>query len=250
MDPEFWGKSSSQRLSSVRRYFNIFLLLYTKYLIAGRNVEAHDLAMNINQPDFIYFIRQFLYEQLHTNSASTDVSNPRLPAFHERVSVYPSAVATFYAPSDICGIGGMRCERIRSVSSWRGGPSCHDCVFLETDPDAEGMRGLDIARVRLFFSFIFQGIFYPCALVQWFSHMGNGPDKDTGMWIIKPESDLDSSPNMSVIHLDTILCGAHLIGVYGKHFLPRQLSFTESLDVFRAYYVNKYIDHHSYEIAF
>ena len=147
-------------------------------------MDAHKLAADIQQPDFIYLIRRFLRDQLHLNSATSDDSQPRLPSFHERVSVYPSAVATFYAPSDICGTGGMRCERIRSIPSWRGGPGRHDCVFLETDPDAEGMRGLDIARVRLFFSFKFRGKFYPCALIQWFSRMGNRPDEDTGMWVV------------------------------------------------------------------
>lgn len=205
-------------------------------------MNVHDLANNINQPDLVYLIRRFLHEQLFPNSS--DDSHPRLPAFDERVHAYPSAVATFHAPSDLCGTGGMRRERIRSMPSWRGGPYRHDCVFLETDPNAEGMRGLDVARVRQFFSFKFQGRFYPCALVQWFSRMGNEADENTGMWIVKPD------PNLSVVHLDTILRAAHLIGVYGKQLMPKQLSFSQSLDIFRAYYVNKYIDHHSFEIAF
>jgi hypothetical protein len=219
-------------------------------LITGRSIKAHVLAAEINQPDFVYFIRQFLYDQLHANSPSSDISEPRLPVFDERISIYPSAVATFYAPSDLCGTGGMRCERIRSVSSWRGGPARRDCVFLETDPEAEGMRGLDVARVHLLFSFKFRGNFYPCALVQWFSRMGNGPDDDTGMWVVKPDSNPGGLPNISVVHLDTILRAAHLIGVYGRHFVPRQVVLTQSLDIFRAYYVNKYIDHHAFEIAF
>lgn len=144
----------------------------------------------------------------------------------------------------------MRRERIRSVPSWRGGPGRHDCVFLETDPDVKGMRGLDIARVRLFFSFKFRSKFYPCALIQWFSRMGNRPDDDTGMWVVRPDSDADGSPHLSVVHLDTILRAAHLIGIYGKNMLPKTLSFAQSLDLFRTYYVNKYIDHHSFEIAF
>jgi hypothetical protein len=219
-----------------------FAITQSKYLITGRNVNVHDLANNINQPDLVYLIRRFLHEQLFPNSS--DDSHPRLPAFDEPVHVYPSAVATFHAPSDLCGTGGMRRERIRSMPSWRGGPCRHDCVFLETDPNAEGMRGLDVARVRQFFSFKFQGRFYPCALVQWFSRMGNEADEDTGMWIVKPD------PNLSVVHLDTILRAAHLIGVYGKQLMPKQLSFSQSLDIFRAYYVNKYIGHHSFEIAF
>lgn len=219
--------------------FNCFVHDQSKCLITGRNMDVRNLANDLNYPDLVYLIRRFLHKQLFPASDST-----RLPAFDERIHVYPSAVATFYAPSDICGTGGMRRERIRSMPSWRGGPCRHDCVFVETDPDAEGMRGLDVGRVRLFFSFKFQGKFYPCALVQWFSRIGDEADEDTGMWIIKPD------PTLSVVHLDTILRAAHLIGVYGTQVMPKNLSHSQSLDIFRAYYVNKYIDHQSFEIAF
>ena len=55
---------------------------------------------------------------------------------------------------------------------------------------------------------------------------------------------------MLVIHLDTIVRASHLIGVYGDRFLPRGISFHNSLDVFDTFYVNKYIDHHTFEIAY
>jgi hypothetical protein len=70
------------------------------------------------------------------------------------------------------------------------------------------------------------------------------------MWIVKPNLYSDGSPRAAIIHLDTILQEAHLIGVYGKGFLPKELSFTDSLNVFHAYYVNKYINYHSFETAF
>lgn len=196
-------------------------------------------------------IRQFLFEQLYPDmSTSSDLPLPELPAFHEPVTIHPSVLATFYAPSDICGTGGMRRERIRAISSWRKGPARFDTIFVCTDPAAEGMRGLDVARVRLFFSFQISKTVYPCALIHWFSRVGDSADEDTGMWVVKPDLDVDGLPRASVIHLDTILRAAHLIGVYGKHFLPEKLSFTQSLDIFRAYYVNKFIDHHAFEIAF
>ena len=44
----------------------------------------------------------------------------------------------------------MRSEHIHAIKSWRKGPPRHDCVFVETNPDAPGMAGLDIACVRLF----------------------------------------------------------------------------------------------------
>jgi len=123
-------------------------------------------------------------------------------------------------------------------------------MYVSTDAVAEGMQGLDIARVRLFFEFSFRGIKYPCALIQWFSRVADKLDEDTGMWIVEPDRDLAGFPIREIIHLDTIVRGAHLIGVYGEAFLPCGLTFDHSLDIFRAYYVNKYIDHHAYEIAY
>jgi hypothetical protein len=71
------------------------------------------------------------------------------------------------------------------------------------------------------------------------------------MWIVQPDIDVSSGlPIRQIIHLDTIVRAAHLIGVYGDKFLPRKLTFDRSLDVFRAYYVNKFIDHHAFEIAY
>ena len=144
----------------------------------------------------------------------------------------------------------MRREHIRAVSEWRKGPARYDCVFVNSNPELEGMRGLDVVQVLLFFSFEFQNQFYPCALVRWFSRIGDEPDEDTGMWRVESELDSDGQPVISVIHLDCIFRAAHLIGVCGHQFLPRNLYLHQSLDVFRAFYVNKFIDHHAFEIAF
>ncbi|KAJ7850481.1 hypothetical protein B0H14DRAFT_2306541, partial [Mycena olivaceomarginata] len=62
--------------------------------------------------------------------------------FSERVHLYNSARAVFYAPSDVSGIGGMHHERIRATKSWYRGPPRYDCVFLEHDKDLAGFRGL------------------------------------------------------------------------------------------------------------
>jgi hypothetical protein len=166
------------------------------------------------------------------------------------IRVYTSAVATFYAPSDISGVGGMRYERIHAVDTWRNGPGRYDCVFVSTDSAAEGMRGFDIARVKLLFSFKHEGTIYPCALVHWYSHVGDSPDEDTGMWVVEPDCREDGAHFAAVIHLDTIFRAAHLIPVYGDEFVPTHLSFTQTLDAFRTFYINKYIDHHAFEIAF
>lgn len=216
-----------------------------------RKWTVQALQDELQQPNFTYLLRRFLYNQLHPDSESAlDIPINHLPEFHGKISVYPSAIATFFAPSDICGIGGMRRERIRAVPSWRRGPARYDCIFVNTDPSAEGMRGLDVARVRAFFSFKLRGIDYPCALVHWFSRVGDEPDKNTGMWVVEPDFNFAGSPSAAIIHLDSILRAAHLMGICGKDFLPRNLTFSDSLDAFHSYYVNKFIDHHAFEIAF
>jgi len=141
-------------------------------------------------------------------------------------------------------------ERIRALPSWHGGPARNDCIFLEKDPNMKGFRGLYAAQVLLFFSFYFHSVLYPCALVQWFVPVGDSPCEDTGMWKVKRELDEDGSQVISIVHLDSVVRGAHLIGVYGKDFLPRDFQYTDSLSAFYSYFVNKYADHHANEIAF
>lgn len=183
-----------------------------------------------------------------------DVSLNLCPLLHEalRIHVFHSAISTYYAPSDLSGIGGMHRERIRATPSWKKGPGRYDCVFVETggDDDLVGFRGLHVARVLLFFSFDFDGKPYPCALVQWFTTYGESPCVDTGLWQVQPDVDARGRRVTSVIHIDSILRGAHLIGVFGTQALPRTFSYTDTLHSFRLFYVNKYADHHSHEIAF
>ena len=52
-----------------------------------------------------------------------------------------------------------------------------------------------------------------------------------------------------MIHLDTIICAAHLIGETDGP-LPAAITHITALDMFLSFYVNKYIDHHAYEITF
>lgn len=167
-----------------------------------------------------------------------------------RVRVFRSAVATYYAPSDLSGVGGMHREHIRATPTWRRGPPRYDCVYISKDPSQDGFRGLFVGRVRLFFSFRLNNREVECALIEEFSEVSDEPDEETGMWIVAPDLDYDGSRTMSVVLLDSILRAAHLIGVAGEHLLPRNFPFSESLDAFNTFYVNKYADHHAHEIAF
>ena len=70
------------------------------------------------------------------------------------------------------------------------------------------------------------------------------------MWMVEPYLDSHGQRVTAIVHIDTAICGAHLLPVYGTAFIPHDLHFSETLDAFHAYYVNKYADHHSHKIAF
>jgi hypothetical protein len=56
--------------------------------------------------------------------------------------------------------------------------------------------------------------------------------------------------NVFIIHLDTIVQTSHLLPVFGEERVSKTLSFTDTLDTFSGFYINKYADHHAFEIAF
>ncbi|KII88928.1 hypothetical protein PLICRDRAFT_698078 [Plicaturopsis crispa FD-325 SS-3] len=213
----------------------------------GYGKTIAEVAANIHQPRLPELVRRFLYDQTHPNSAlpSADVPLDLCPQFSGRISVFHSAVARFYAPSDLCGAGGMYRERIRCNPNWRGEYARHDTVFIDVDSELPGMEGMVIGRVFLFFSFTFGDEHYPCALVHWMEPIGL--DDDTGMWVVRPEYEGNGRPSVAVVHLDSIPRASHLIGRYGSAFIPDDLHFSRSLDLFRAHYVNPYADHHMHE---
>ncbi|EMD31151.1 hypothetical protein CERSUDRAFT_100702 [Gelatoporia subvermispora B] len=202
----------------------------------------HELGTYMKIPEFSQLVTRFLHERLDP----ADIQPLEVSSFR----VFHSSVAIFRAPSDISGIEGLRRERIRATPSWCSGPGRYDCIFAETDENSAGFRGLLAARVKLFFSFKHVQQEWPCALVEWFSPVGTEPDQETGMWIVEPDLNNDGIPICDIIHVESILRGAHLIGVAGRDFIPRNLRHYESLDAFQSFYVNKYADHHTHEIAF
>ena len=120
---------------------------------------------------------------------------------------------------------------------------------MVTDPDTPGMGGLDIARVELFFSFKHHDRTYPCALVHWFLKIGEEPDVNTGMWWVEPDFDAKGEPLHAVIHIDTMICAAHLLGKPDGP-LSTAVTYVSTLYLFATFYINKYVDHHTYKIGF
>lgn len=197
-------------------------------------------------------IRRFLYEQTHpeNHTAGTDVNIEDCPRFSGQFSAFDSAVVTYYLPSDTLGQTGCYRERIRATHT-QGKDSAtvprHDCVLVATDTTSSGFSSMQVARVRILLSITHLNTVIPCALVDWFVPEGDSPDPVTGMWIIKPQYTTNNRRSSSIIHLDSILRGIHLLPVHKKRAVAKMHSYSRSLDSYRRFYVNKYIDYHAFE---
>ena len=108
------------------------------------------------------------------------------------------------------------------------------------------MAGMVIARVFLFFSFNYRRHDYSCAFVNWFIPTDEKPDDDTGMWTVELEHD-GQRPIFQVIDVNLIARGAHLLPVYGSSRVSEDLSHHDALDWFQSFFVNKFVDHHTFE---
>jgi hypothetical protein len=140
----------------------------------------------------------------------------------------------------------MHCEMIRSNPAWQGTYAWHNTVLVKHGDDADGMCGMLVRRVKIFCSFKYGTVRYLCTLVKWFVHSSNQPDPVTGMWIVEPYMN-SCDRACGLVHLDAVIRGCQLIGVYGDEFLPVDFDFTYSLDSFRQFYVNRWVDYHSHE---
>lgn len=209
-------------------------------------------AEKLELPSFPTMLRRFLYDQLYPDSSipSSDLSVHAYPQFYGRVSIFYNATVTFRAPSDLSGIRCMRHEYIRATPSWRKGCPRYDTVYINFDPSQEGMRGLEVARVLTFFSFMHEGKPYQYALIHWFSRVENEPDEDTGLWVVEADFNDDGKPDLAIVHVDTIYRASHLMPVYqSSQYLCRSLTMHDTLDVFDKFYVNKFVDYHAFQIA-
>ncbi|KAG1830978.1 hypothetical protein DFJ58DRAFT_719599 [Suillus subalutaceus] len=188
-----------------------------------------DLSAELTIPHLYNLLRRFLFEQVNPDDQRSPFEVPlaSCPRFDGKIQVFNSASSTFYAPSDRSGIGGMCREHIRACPLWRNEAPRYDCVFVNTDA----------ARVMCFFSLTFEAVSYPCAVVCWFDKADDRPDEDTGMWILESST------------LILFIAAAHLIPIYGTHTIPQDLKHYDSYDAFKAFYINKFADHHAFEIA-
>ncbi|KAG2127158.1 uncharacterized protein EDB93DRAFT_1096754 [Suillus bovinus] len=87
------------------------LLLTTNFNVA-KQIYPDLPTDQIGEPELITHIQQILHDQLHHSDSSSEASKSTgsfsaLPELYENITLYTSAIATFFAPSDVSGIGGM-----------------------------------------------------------------------------------------------------------------------------------------------
>ncbi|TCD60181.1 hypothetical protein EIP91_010605 [Steccherinum ochraceum] len=164
--------------------------------------------------------------------------------------VHHSAAATYFAPSDACGTGGMHREHLRVTRSWWKGPARYDCALVRADDDAEvhlTAGGFTVVRIKLLFSLKRAAKRYPCALVHWFSRTFHATEQVTGLYSVAPQYYDSGDPFLEVIPISSIYRAAHSIPVYSEdHLLPHTLSFDQTLDSFSHFFINKFADHHMF----
>ncbi|TFK60533.1 hypothetical protein BDN72DRAFT_939822 [Pluteus cervinus] len=222
----------------------------------GYSVHLEQLRMEIGVPDLPDHIRQFLFEELEIDPQESpwDVPIDRCPVLEYplRISIYHSARATFFAPSEPSNPRGLNYDFIRAVPAWRKTAERHDCVFVYNSSDItrRGLSALHVAQVYTFLSFQHDGEPYRCALLRWFVPVEEEPSSDTGMWVVQPAKTTTGRDLYSVEHIGSIVRAAHLMPVYGNDFIPNSLKHYQALTSFEAYYVNKFIDYPAHEIAF
>jgi hypothetical protein len=145
------------------------LLCY--FTVRNLPLTIEGLGVHLNIPHLPNLIQRFLHEQLVQVDADIELDDVPLsdcPVLTNttKIQVFPSAVAIYYAPSDLSGTRGMFRERIQVVDSWQRGPARHDCVFVQHDPEAPGFHGLYVVQVRHFFSIHHNKTQFPCELVS------------------------------------------------------------------------------------
>lgn len=228
-------------------YFNRSKLVsqYIKFLDSRKYVK--DLERESGYP-LEDLARRFLQDQKypHPELNSADLPLNECPAIDDKLSVYRSARATWYAPSELAGPTGMHMEIIRSTPSWFRRHERRDTVLIQNGSDEDVMKGMVVGRVMMLLGVPHDDDEYPCALVEWMLPVGNQPDEETGMWVVEPEK-VGHKRNVGLIHLDCIARSCHLIGVSRGQLLPKDFKFWQSHAAFKSFYVNRYSDYHMHE---
>ncbi|KAH8976953.1 hypothetical protein EDB86DRAFT_3068202 [Lactarius hatsudake] len=87
-------------------------------------------------------------------------------------------------------------------------------------------------------------------LVWWYTLSDSSGHRDevTGMWLVEREYNRDQKPHLAVMHINTLFCAVHLLPYFSQELVRKGFSYTDTLDSYAIFYVNKYADHHSFKI--
>ena len=126
-----------------------------------------------------------------------------------------------------------------------------DCIFVDIGNSEDmGICGLLVAQVHLFFRFSHNGLNYPCALVHWYS-TSNEPDPTTSFWVVQLEFVGQCRRHMGVIHLNSVIQVAHLLLKFPSNApVYQEINYMNVPDLYSFFYINKFINHHAFKIAF
>jgi hypothetical protein len=221
-------------------------------LVRGAPTTVLGLSTFLSVPNLSTLLDDFLW-QCENPTLDPDSRGDAVPLhWIASICIYNSAVAKFPSYGDSSGYSNMQKEHIWATPSWRSSGPQFDPIFVNIDPTPGlGMKGMAIARVLQFLKIkTVANAEYDCALVQWWTVLGKEPDDITGMWLTEPHIESDG-PLMDIVHLDCVIRGAHLLPAFGSSWsTPAEFHFSKTLDTFKAYYINKYADHHAFTIAF
>ncbi|KAL4070195.1 hypothetical protein V8B97DRAFT_2104467 [Scleroderma yunnanense] len=162
---------------------------------------------------------------------------------------FPTSFRNF-CPTNLMIMLAFETQHPLAASNNLSGIGC-TCLFVNMDDTCEGMKSMDIAHILCFCSLpCTNRLSYPCALVHWFDYIMDECNELTGMWMVKPSFLSNRTCHLAVIHLDTIVQVAHLIPVFGGEHVPPLVSFHNILDVYCAFYINHFVDYHTFELSF
>jgi hypothetical protein len=144
----------------------------------------------------------------------------------------------------ISGVNSMHCEYFCATPSWRQEGPRYDCIYVNSEPEFKGVCSLEITCVLVFFSFVANDSEdeYECALIHWF-----GTELDEkGLLLVEPAYDDDeilTSPSFT-------LTAYFVPHPYCQCSKPTSTStMQDTLNTFKQFYVNKFVDYHAFEIS-
>ena len=114
----------------------------------------------------------------------------------------------------------------------------------------DGMLSMEVARALCFFSFAHtNGALYSCTLIHWFDRLADRPDELTGMWMVSPSFLEDGAKHLAVIPIESIVRNVHLLPIFGAEYVPDHVTHENSLDLYCGFYVNRFSDHHAFDLV-